>query len=213
MPLRKTALVLMVLTAAAGACWLSSDENAAVYEPVIAKIEPASPCPWRDADTQLTNWFPDATGYAAVDVILSGQRSSLEKELGRAMRPEEMALHVYVVKRDRSEIGKVLAQRIKAKHGAVEIALAIERVKGSDCIERIRKMKIQSIREPEETISQLRRLNLENCLEDHLISDELPLVAKSRSNDGEILASQIMEEVRTLLVLYRASERAHSAHH
>src|SRR5262245_24070141 len=84
-----------------------------VFEPPSRPIEAGTPCPWRNAESDLTNWFPGATGYETRDLILSGKRLILQERLGRAVLPDEMALHYYSVRAGTTNLGSVLPRRIK----------------------------------------------------------------------------------------------------
>jgi hypothetical protein len=176
-----------------------------VFEPTIRQVDPQSPCAWNNAETDLTNWFSGATGYVVQDLVLSGKRISLQEQIGRPLRPEEMLLHCYLVQSNQADIGTVLTRRFKGEHGAIEFALAL------DNTGRIRHFKTQRIREPAEVIDGLAQLNLETRLQrgDSLVSqsDKIPPPARE-------LAGRIESEIKTLLVLYEAGcTEGHVSHH
>lgn len=201
----------LLLLAASAFAWLARSHRPAmetVYEPPVAKIEPAPPAPWRHADSDLTNWFPGATGFIAHDLILSGKRVQLQQELGRELRPEEMALHVYLVASNATHLGSVLTRRIKAPHGALEIALAL------DTNSIVRHFRIQRSREPQEVQEALDRLDLSGQLAGKSASDHFSLrLEPAGPGDSGVVATSIAEAVRSLLILHRAGQREFTAPH
>ena len=190
----------VVVCAAAAWLFLGARETHVVYEPPVKQIEPASPCPWRDAEQDMMNWFPGATKYTTHDVILSGQRTELQQKLGRMLQPEEMALHTYLVARNDQQVGTVLTRRVKGDHGAIEFVL------GLDSEEKIRDFKIQRIREPEEVVHELEALDLrERVLKLNSSNISLRNIGTARS-PAEKLATNILGEVRALLVLFETGQ-------
>ena len=174
----------------------SSRESHAIFEPDVRPVEAATPCPWREAETDTTNWFPGATKYSIRDLVLSGKRLQLQERLGRPLLPEEMALHCYPVLSNDLQIGTVLTRRLKGEHGAIEIALAL------DMDERIRHFKIQRIREPSETLEALGRCHLEAELKNKSFADRIVFNCPSLPESAKRLAEMLAGEVQALLILY-----------
>src|SRR5438132_8210137 len=56
---------------------------------------PAPLCPWREPESDLKVFFPDATRFELETLILSGQRLELAQGLGREQTGDENALHVH----------------------------------------------------------------------------------------------------------------------
>jgi len=104
---------------------------------------PAPLCPWREPESDLKLFFPDATRYELETLILSGQRLELAERLGRAPTGDENALHVHPIYRDATRIGTVLTRRVKGAFGAIEIVLAVN-AHGAVC-----GLRLQRLREPE----------------------------------------------------------------
>jgi hypothetical protein len=193
----KLAAVVGVIGCAAVAyTWRTSRESHTVFEPVIPRIESGIQCPWRDAETDLTNWFAGATRFVVQDVVLSGKRLQLQERLGRPVRPEEMALHCYPVLSNEVQIGAVLTRRLKGEHGAIELALAL----GPD--RRIQHFKVQRIREPTEVVVGLSNCDLEGQLQNKSFEDEIVFNCARLSPGAKVLSDNLANEVKALLILY-----------
>lgn len=206
----RIAFIASLIVGGALALWLvaGSRNDPAPYEPQIKPIEPASPCPWREADRELTNWYPGATGYSAHDLILSGQRAAMQERLGRPLRPEEMALHTYVVASNHTLLGTVLTRRIKAKHGAIELVVALDRARA------VKQLRIQRIREPEDVVNALEQLQLKDRFTGMSVTDDFTIEdapnpiqesnAPAARQSALDIAREIAVETKTLLVLLEA---------
>lgn len=205
----RTVLIAAVLVVAALAAYhFASRSHEVLFEPTIKTIETPSPCAWNNADAELINWFPHATGYAIRDVPLSGKRLTLQERLGRPLFPEEMALHSYAITNNTTQLATVLTRRIKAEHGAIELALAL------DAASRIEHFKIQSSREPQEIINALSDLHLESRLNGKTVRDQLALDLSHAPPPVQKVALQITEAIKTLLILQDAAcgEPNHTHH-
>ncbi len=202
----KLALVLTLLGSIAAVLYItrSSREPNTIFEPDIRPVEAGTPCPWRDADMDLTNWFPGATKYEVRDFVLSAKRLQLQKRLGRSVRPDEMALHCYPVLSNDIQIGLVLTRRLKGEHGAIEVALALV----PD--HKIHRLKIQRIREPAEIVDALEKCDLEQQLDNKSVKDDVIFVCPNAQG----VAGDLAKEVKALLILYELgySELSHSHH-
>jgi hypothetical protein len=200
-------VVLFAVVLGAFLSWtlLRERQGSSVYEPPSKKIAVASPCPWRGAESDLTNWFPGATAYAIRDIPLSGQRLQLQERLGRTLQPEEMALHLYVVSSNKVHLGTVLTRRIKGPHGTIEIALALK-PSGE-----IHQFKIQRMREPKEVAESLERIDLEGRFQGHTLAtfSEREIIPETSSE----YAKEIAVVVKALLVLYHAAQIDFHLHH
>ncbi len=175
---------------------------------LVAIPQSSPPCPWRDAQTDMTNWFPGATRYYIADQILSGKRIELQKRLGRSLTADENRLHMYTVTSNSTEIGTVLTRRVKGKNGVVEIVL------GLDPDKRISHFKIQRMREPQDVTDGLASLKLEEQLRGKdAASDFSEIKTESTVPDSAACASHIVDGVRTLLVLHDAGQSNLPHHH
>jgi hypothetical protein len=193
MPAGKIAAILAVLGfAAVTFVWRTSRESHSVFEPVIPRIESQTPCPWRDAEADMTNWFPGATRYVVRDLVLSGQRLQLQERLGRPVLSDEMALHCYPVLSNESVLGTVLTRRMKGEHGAMEVALALSPE------HRVRHFKIQRIREPSSIVDAVAKCELQKQIENKSLQDEIAFDCP----DARTLAENLRKEVKALLILY-----------
>ena len=113
-----------------------------IYEPVIAPVEAAAICSWRNPGADLARFFPAADHWTIESLILSSQIVELERSLGRALTPEENPLRRHRVWRQRTAIGAVFTQRLRGEHGAIEIVLAV------DDTDRVQGVSLQRMREP-----------------------------------------------------------------
>lgn len=203
-PAKLAGMLLLILGAAAVFHFASSREANTVFEPPVKVIEPASPCPWRDAEQDMTNWFPGATQYRAHDTVLSGKRTELRAQLGREMHPEEMALHTYIITSNDTPLGTVLTRRIKAKHGAIELAIAL------DTERKLKTFKIQRIREPQAIVDDLATYELERHFAGLCATNDLHSqlsASSSASTEAHEIAQAIASEIKAALVLFEAAER------
>lgn len=194
-------ILLLTLGVAAVVYVAARRETHTVFEPPIKAIEPASPCPWRDADQDMTNWFPGATQYRAHDTVLSGKRTQLRAQLGRELQPEEMALHTYLITSNNVPLGTVLTRRIKAEHGAIELAMAV----GSD--RKLKALKIQRIREPQAIVDALAKYDLERTFVGLSATNDFAariLGSAGASNNADEIATAIASGVQATLTLYEA---------
>ena len=208
--LKVACLLALVFGVTATFLFTTSRETNTVYEPPIKHIEPASPCPWRDADKDMTHWFPGATGYQTRDLILSDKRTEMRAQLGRELYPEEMALHTYLVMSNEVQLGTVMTRRIKGEHGAIEFAMAI------DPQNKLKSLKIQRIREPDATVNDLARYNLEQrfagfSATNNFTAELLP--GNRTANSAHDIARAIASEVKASLVLLEAGSTAGASPH
>ena len=175
---------------------------------LVAIPQSSPPCPWRDATTDMTNWFPGATRYYITDQILSGKRLELQEQLGRPLTADENGLHTYIVASNATSVGTVLIRRVKAKNGALEVAL------GLDPYDTISHFKIQRIREPQDIVENLESLKLEDQLRGKSVTSDFHSIrTASELPDSTICASNIVEAVRALLVLHNAGQKNLPPHH
>lgn len=196
--------LLVALPLVAGVIgWLvlqTREESPSVYEPEIKKIEATAPCPWRDAETDLQRWFPGATGFEPKDYVLTGKREELEGRLGRKLRPEEMLLHCYEVQSNQVVLGTVLTTRIKAAHGSMEIAIALD--KGLS----IQQLKVQRSREPEGVMTEIGALDLKQAAEQSRLLGRLEMTPEFNrlSADARLISSNILLAAEAVCALYSA---------
>ena len=90
---------------------LSSSEPP--FEPKTKMPQAAPLCPWREPESDLKRFFPNATRYEPETRILSGQRLELAERLGRVPTGDENALHLYRSYEEQSPLGTVLTRRVK----------------------------------------------------------------------------------------------------
>src|SRR4030095_6628040 len=118
--------VLALLLAVIG--WRVRDSFFSTEVPFEAKAKPpqlAPLCPWREPESDLRLFFPDATHYELETRILSGLRVELAERLGRPATGDENVLHIHRVYQAKKPLGAVLTRRVKGAHGAIELALAV----------------------------------------------------------------------------------------
>jgi hypothetical protein len=179
------------------AFFVRSPEQTTVYEPVVPRVDPGSPVPWRNAEQEMTNWFPGATHHQIRDLVLSSRRPELQAKLNRPVLPEEMSLHLYQVRSNETVVGFVLTRRFKTKTGAMELVAALSE-QGE-----LRVVKIQRSREPEQVLKELERFDLARSLKPNSIANGNQTTPGSPETIN--LAEKIGEEVRAMLVLFEAA--------
>lgn len=113
------------------------------------RIEAAPMCPWRNPRADLRVFFPAPSDYRTETRILSGQRLELSRRLGRALLPEESALHLYRVEAGTGLRGTVMVRRVKGTHGAIEIVVAV------DSAGLVRGVRVQRHREPSDAAARI----------------------------------------------------------
>ena len=178
-----------------------------VYEPAITHIEPPPPCPWRNADSERAEWFPESTEYQPHDLILSGKAGVLREKLGRPLRPEELAFHVYLVRSNHTVTGTVVARRIKTENGALEFVL------GLNPQHEIARLRIQRSRETESVLRELAGLNLETLWKSKSWTDSLPVPGPGDSISAATrsIVEAIAHDVKTVLLLLHAAHLSEEA--
>lgn len=110
--------------------WRTRGISSTSEVPFEAKAKPpeaAALCPWRSPESDLFLFFPEATRHETETRILSGRRLELQKALGRAPAPDEIALHMHRVFRGGELLGTVLTRRAKGEFGGIEFVLAVDR--------------------------------------------------------------------------------------
>lgn len=166
-------------------------------------------CPWREPERDLKLFFPEATRYKTETRILSGKRLELAERLGRAPTGDENALYVYPVYREQTQLGVILAHRVKGEFGAIELVLAV----GTN--QQVSGLRLQRLREPENGAAALqdpqwlgsfvgKRTDSSWVLEQEI--SLLPVEARTS-------AAAIAEGVRSLLILLAAADQKHVTPH
>ncbi|MBI5386996.1 MAG: hypothetical protein HZA90_20170, partial [Verrucomicrobia bacterium] len=176
-------------------------------EPLFVTTPPpeAAPlCPWRDPDSDLKTFFPNATQHTTETRVLSGQRVELTTALGRPPSPDEHALHLHRVFHEQRVLGTVLTRRVKGEAGAIELVLAV----APDG--RVRGLRLQRLREPAEIAASLQRPGWLAAFAGKTAANQWQLGADLPDVPGEarLSAQAIVEGVRSLLLLLNAAERA-----
>lgn len=199
---RRLAVLTLALAVGAAFALFPKRTSEEIYEPSIRPIEPGNPCPWRNADRDLTDWFSSGAVPLARDLILSGERLALQERLGRAVRPEEMSLRYYVVQAGSeaaaAPLGYVLPRRMKGPHGAIEFVL------GLDPESRIQHFAVQAIREPPDVVAGLERFGLEQHFQGRDVNDDLvgALDSSALSDSALRCARELASEVKAALILW-----------
>ncbi len=198
-----SALVLLLAVVA----WRIIESSNSTEVPFQARTNPidAAPlCPWREPDTDLQRFFPDATRYEAETRILSGLRLELAGRLGRTPAAEENALHLYRVFREREPLGTILVRRVKGEHGAIEIVLAVAESG------QIAGVRLQRLREPDAIAAGLEQPEWLAGFRGKTVKDfpapgrDLPAVPA----EARVSAQAVVEGVRSLLVLLDAASKS-----
>ena len=202
--------VLIVVLAAAGITLLNLRERRSSEEAVFegkAKPPEAAPlCPWREPETDLKAFFPNATRYQQETRILSGQRPELGQRLGRALTGDENALHLYRVFEQETKLGTITTKRVKGEFGAIELVLA------TDPREQVYGLRVQRMREPESVASALTNpqwqrsfigLNSESSLK---MGDDIAAVP----DEASASARAVVDGAKSLVILLAAADQSQS---
>jgi len=166
-------------------------------------------CPWREPERDLKQFFPEATHHKIETRILSGQRLELAARLGRTPTGDENALYLYPVYREQTQLGVVLARRVKGEFGAIELVLAV----GTN--QQVSGLRLQRLREPETSAAALQdpqwlgsfvgKRADSSWQPEHEISGLPP--------EARISAKAITEGVRSLLILLAMADQKESPPH
>lgn len=208
------ALVVAVCVAFVG--WrtvgvLSSD----TFTESKAKPPEAAPlCPWREPETDLKAFFPDATRYHGETRILSGLRLELSERLGRPPTGDENALRVNRAYRNEIPLGSILTRRVKGDYGAIELVLV------TDTNRNVRGLRLQRLREPEPIASALQDPKWLGSFVGKRAEDlwrpgkDMPDVPP----EAQSSAGAVIDGVRSLLILLTAADESQTknlaeAHH
>jgi hypothetical protein len=182
-----------------------------VFEPPSRIVEPAPLCPWRQPESDLPIFFPEATRFSRETKVLSGQRLQLQERLGRPATAEENALAVYRVFDNDTALGSVLTRRAKGENGAIEMVLAIDRD------QTIRHLRLQRIREPDSIAQALQDPRWLGTFAGMNERSTWPLTNSIPGLPQEAQASgyAVVEGVRSLLVLMALADKQNGliAHH
>ncbi len=111
---------------------------------------PSGLCPWRNPASDLKEFFPTATSTREEFLALSRHTTEIEKRIHRKPTGEETGVQIHRAYNGETPLGVVVARRVKGEYGAIEVVLA------TDTANRVVGVKIQRLREPDETAKILR---------------------------------------------------------
>jgi hypothetical protein len=135
---------------------------------------------------------------------LSGLRDELTLQLGRRPTGDENALHVYRVYQDQTPLGNVLTARVKAEHGALEVAVATT-LDGA-----VQGVRVQRLREPSPVAVALQDPKWLASFTGHRAGDEFKIGKDigDISPEARVSAMALTQGVRDLLILLAAADKA-----
>jgi hypothetical protein len=202
-------LLIGALVLAAGVAiigWRTSNRlSSETFSETSATPPEAAPlCPWRDPESDLKRFFPEATSYERDTRILSGRRLELAERLGRAPTGDENALRIYRVYRVQTPLGTILTRRVKGDYGAIELVLA------ADTNRSVVGLRLQRLREPESIAEALqdpawqRAFMGKHANDAWHIGSDLPEVPAVAGSSAEV----VVKGVRDLLILLTAADQA-----
>ncbi len=165
--------------------------------PVVTPPEAAPLCPWREPDSDLTAFFPEATRYEIQTRILSGLRPELTRRLGRTPTGDENALRLYEVYRDKTVLGSILTRRAKGEYGGIEIVIAMDT---NQCLRGVR---LQRVREPAVISAALQNTNWLKSFVGKRADDQWHMGSDIPEvpSEARVSAQAVVEAVRSLSVL------------
>ena len=182
--------------------WRNTDAPEVISEPKATPPEAAPLCPWREPQTDLKSFFPEATGYQLETRILSGMRLQLAEKLGRMPTGDENALHLYRVRHNDTLLGTILTARVKGEYGAIELVLA------TDTNRAVRGMRLQRLREPQPIANVLLGTTWQSQFLNKRAEDpwtrgkDIPEVPAQAQRS----AAAVLDGVRSLLILLGAAD-------
>jgi hypothetical protein len=100
------------------------------------------PIPWREPEADMRRFFPSANAHREDVRILSGERLTLIRRLGRQPTGEEHLAVLHRVLRGDRRVGTVMVRRVPGTGGSIEVVLAV----APDG--RVRGVRLQRQREP-----------------------------------------------------------------
>lgn len=168
--------------------------------------EAAALCPWRSPEADLLLFFPEATRHETETRILSGRRLELQKALGRAPAPDEIALHLHRVYRGWELLGTVLTRRAKGEFGGIEFVLAVDRGGLVLGVRLQRQREIEAVASALENPTWLKSFAGKTARDAWKLGSDIASVAPA----AEASARALLEGVRSLLVMLALAEQAES---
>jgi hypothetical protein len=183
-----------------------SSSGETLFEPKTKPAQAAPMCPWRNPQSDLSSFFPEATRWEPETHILSGRRIELAQRLGRMPTGDENVLFGYRVYGDDRPLGIVLTRRVKGQSGAIELVLA------TDTEQRVCGVRLQRLREPESVAHALQdpgwtKLFLgKTANSDWSDTDGFAGIPA----EGKGSAEAISDGTRSLLILLAAAEQSRS---
>ncbi len=208
---RGSGIKVFVLVVSSGLCLLAikwwhfseAQSETAVFESSLLAIQAEPRCPWRQPRADVDALFPGAVRYERETHILSGLRTELSKQLGRAPTGDENALLVYRVydESDRA-LGAVLTRRVKGAYGAIELVLGVGRN-----VE-VRGLRLQRHREPDTVAEALQEPSWLGRFVGARADGSWPAEEALASVPAEARqsAQAIVGGVRSMLILLAAAE-------
>lgn len=159
------------------------------------------PVPWREPEADLLRFFPGANAHREEVRILSGERLTLIRRLGRQPTAEEHLAVLHRVLQGRRRLGVVLLRRVRGSGGAVEVVVAV----APDG--KLRGIRLQRHREPERVASLLGSEWLAafrgRTAASDWSMDRSPLAVPEPARET---ARQIVEAVRSALIVLEIAE-------
>ena len=126
-PLIRGALAVLLLGIVLAAATLLLSRGPDLPELRTPSVRGPSPDPvsWREPEADLRRFFPGANGHREELRILSHERLTLRRRLGREPLPEEHLAVIHRALRDGSPVGVVMVRRVGGAGGAIEVVVAI----------------------------------------------------------------------------------------
>ena len=133
---------------------------------------------------------------------MSDQTAELTSRLGRHLTADENPLRIYRAQHGSQTLGSVLVMRVKGEHGGIELVTGVE-TNGV-----VRRVLVQSQREPDETAAIITNVAFlasfagKDSAASFRVGEDLPAVsARARAS-----AQAIADGVRSQLIVHSAAE-------
>ena len=177
-----------------------------------ARNEEAGLCPWRQPDADRTRFFPGSSGIRDETLILTRQRATIARLLGRQPTGQENAIQIHrVLRHDPTGdqvMGIIVTRCVAGESGVMELVLAV------DLQERVRGARIQRLREPDTVARELQSAGFLGAFQSKTlvsqwkVGSDFPAVSKPARRSADAL----LDGARTALILLHVGEQI-TAHH
>lgn len=195
-------VLLLAIAAAAGILMYFRPPDLPVVRTVGLPARSPDLVPWREPEADLRRFFPGADTHREEARVLSGQRLTLIRRLGRQPTAEEHLAVLHRVLRSGRRVGVVMVRRVRGSGGSIEVMLAVA-PNGT-----LRGIRLQRHREPEPVAQVLESRRWLAAFPGRTAKsawrvDRGPLVVPEPAREP---AREIVQAVRSALIVLETAE-------